>query len=103
MMSSLSFASDSLFASQRSASGFRPARALRGGLSPERHMDEQSRHSISSKAFEVRPDFYDCFLCVYETVNTLLLLRVCYQTKAEITFDTLHSLSLFQLTSERLD
>lgn len=32
MMSSLSFVSDSLLASQRSASGFRPARALRGGL-----------------------------------------------------------------------
>lgn len=32
MMSSLSFVSDSLFASQSSASGFRPAWALRGGL-----------------------------------------------------------------------
>lgn len=56
-MSSSSFVCDSLFASQTSASGFTPARALRGGARQERRTDEQSRYSISTKAFKVRPDF----------------------------------------------
>lgn len=49
-LSSLSFVCDSLFASRTSASGFRPARALGGGVRPERRTDEQSRYSISTKA-----------------------------------------------------
>lgn len=54
-MSSSSFVCDSLFASQTSASGF--TAALRGGARQERRTDEQSRYSISTKAFKVRPDF----------------------------------------------